>query len=384
VRGSQQRPPRMLIELLRLLAVVFFAAVGFEGARAVARPGAAFGPFSFVAVGVVVGSGVGYVLGGMVGRSAVVAARRTEAALREVTADTLVAGAAGTLTGLLGGALVAWPLFLTHQLVIAVPVFGFVLVLAGYLGFRVAVDKREDVVGILSGRTGLAPRRTAAAALPRLLDTSVAIDGRLLEVVRAGFLHGRMIVPEPVLAELQALADAADDTRRARGRRGLATLEALRREAGVTVEVVPDGCPQVPDVDGKLLRTALDDGCALLTLDTNLAKAATLAGAAVLNLHALGLAMRPPVVAGDEPTVLLLRAGREPGQAVGYLDDGTMVVVERARGKLGREVTVRVTGVLASANGRMVFAVPAEVPTAATGTARVAAARSAKPLGQPA
>jgi uncharacterized protein YacL len=194
------------------------------------------------------------------------------------------------------------------------------------------------------------------AALPRIVDTSVAIDGRILDVVRAGFLHGQMLVPSPVLGELQGLADAGDDLRRTRGRRGLDVLEALRRERGVQLEVLDEDVPAVPEVDAKLVRLCLDRSAALLTLDTNLAKAAALAGVRVMNLHALALALRPPVTAGDDVSVLLIKPGKEPGQAVGYLDDGTMVVVERARGSVGREVPVTVTSVLTTANGRLVFA----------------------------
>jgi uncharacterized protein YacL len=166
-------------------------------------------------------------------------------------------------------------------------------------------------------------------------------------------------VCRPVLDELQGLADAGDDLRRARGRRGLELLETLRREPGVEVEVVDDEAPGVPEVDAKLVRIALDRNVALLTLDTNLAKAAALAGVRVLNLHALALALRPPVQAGDEVSVLLIKAGRDAGQAVGYLDDGTMVVAERSRERIGSEAQVLVTSVLTTANGRMVFARPA-------------------------
>src|SRR3954454_2547490 len=143
-----------------------------------------------------------------------------------------------------------------------------------------------------------------------------------------------MLIASPVLGELQALADAGDDLRRGRGRRGLETLEALRREPGAELVVVDEQVPQVPEVDAKLVRLCLDREAALLTLDTNLAKAAALAGVRVMNLHTLALALRPPVAAGDDVPVLLLKSGKEPGQAVGYLDDRRMVVVERARARL--------------------------------------------------
>jgi uncharacterized protein YacL len=214
----------------------------------------------------------------------------------------------------------------------------------------------------------------SAAALPRILDTSVAIDGRILDVVRAGFLHGTMLVPAPVLGELQGLADAGDDLRRAKGRRGLEVLETLRREPAVEITVLEDEVPAVTEVDAKLVRICLDRPAALLTLDTNLARVAALAGVRVMNLHALALALRPPVGAGDEVSVLLIKAGKEHGQAIGYLDDGTMVVVERSREAVGRELLVAVTSVLTTANGRMVFAKPAGPPGASGATATSTAA----------
>ena len=206
--------------------------------------------------------------------------------------------------------------------------------------------------------------------MPRIVDTSIAIDGRILDVVRAGFLSGRMIVPTPVLAELQGLADAGDDLRRHRGRRGLEVLEALKAESSVQVEILDREVPEVPEVDAKLIRLCLDLDAALLTLDSNLAKVAHLAGVRVLNLHALTVALRPAVVAGEEISVLLIKPGKEAGQAVGYLDDGTMVVVEDARSSVGSEAHVRVTSVLTTANGRMVFGRAARSGAAAGRTER--------------
>ena len=257
------------------------------------------------------------------------------------------------------GAGVAWPVFFLPQAYLAFPLFGFVVVVLGYVGSVLAMSKREGVLALFGERAGLAPRAVATASRDRVVDTSVAIDGRVLDVVRAGFLAGRFLVPTPVLAELQGLADAGDDLRRGRGRKGLEVLEALKREDGVDVEVLDVDVPGVHEVDAKLVRICLDSGAALLTLDTNLARAAALAGVRVLNLHALSLAMRPPVAAGDDVPVLLLKAGKEPGQAVGYLDDGSMVVVEGGRRSLGSEVPVRVTSVLTTANGRLVFGRPA-------------------------
>jgi uncharacterized protein YacL len=357
-----------VVELVRLLCVVFFAGVGVEVARGVsAETKHILGPFTGAALGVIIGSGIGYVLGGVLGRTTVTTVDRTEASLRELSADSLVGGAIGLVCGVLVGAGVGLPLFLIPDPLIAAPVYALVIVVLGFSGFRVGRAKRQEMLQIFGGRAGMAPRAIPASALPRLVDSSVAIDGRILDVVRAGFLHGDMLVCTPVLAELQGLADAGDDARRAKGRRGLETLEALRREPGVALEVLDDDVPAVPEVDAKLVRLCLDRTLALLTLDTNLARSAALAGVHVLNLHALGLALRPPVQAGDEVVVLMLKPGKEARQAVGYLDDGTMVVAERSRERIGSEVTLRVTSVLTTANGRMVFATPPGEPSAASG-----------------
>jgi uncharacterized protein YacL len=355
VSKSGSRAPLALVEILRLFVVVFFAGLGYETARSIDSNGGVLGPFNGVAVGIIVGSGIGYVVGGILGRSVAGAADRTEAVLREVSADTLVAGSIGLVSAVLIGGGIAWPLFFIPQPLVAVPLFGIVVAVIGYIGFRIGVGKRDEVLGLLGARTGVAPRPQAPSALPRVIDTSVVIDARVLDVVRAGFLHGRMIVLQPVLDELQAFADASDDLRRAKGRRGLELLHSLKREPGIELEVLPDEHAEIPEVDAKLVRTCLDRRFALLTLDTNLAKAAALSGVSVLNLHALSLALRPPVTVGEDVTVHLNKPGKESGQAVGYLDDGTMVVVERARTLVGREVAVRITSVVQTANGRLVF-----------------------------
>ncbi|MFN2624548.1 MAG: PIN/TRAM domain-containing protein [Mycobacteriales bacterium] len=355
----ERRSPSGVVEVLRLLAIVFCAGIGYQ-LGGLTDPGRnLLGPFNGVALGVIVGSGLGYVIGGVLGRTTITAVDRVEFNLRDVTADSLLAGGFGLLCGVVFGAAIGWPLFLLPQAFIAFPVFGFLLAVSALVGFRVGQSKQDGILAVFGPRAGMAPRRVGASLLPRVVDTSVAIDGRILDIVRAGFLHGTMLIAKPVLDELQGLADAGDDTRRAKGRRGLETLEVLRREPGIEIEVLDEDVPDVPDVDAKLVRLCLFHKAALLTLDTNLAKAAALAGIAVLNLHQLTQALRPPVQAGDEVSVLLLKPGKEAGQAVGYLDDGTMVVAEHARAHVGRELPVRVTSVLTTANGRMVFAQPA-------------------------
>jgi uncharacterized protein YacL len=355
-RLRRRRAPNSLVEALRLLIVVFFIALGVEiGQVGDHLHNVKLGPFRGAALGVIVGSGVGYVIGGILGRTAAGAADRTEAVLREVSADTLLAGSFGGLVAAVVGLVIGWPLFFIPNLALASSLFGIQIVLFAYLGFRVAAAKRDEVLAVIGLRTGVMPRRPAGSALAKLLDTSVAIDGRIVDVVRAGFLHGKVIVIQPVLDELDRLAKLADPLRRSRGRRGLEVLETLRREPFVDLDVVPDPQPDVEEVDEKLLRTCLDEDLALLTLDSNLAKSAATSGVAVLNLHALSIALRPPVVVGEDVTVQVSKPGREPGQGVGYLDDGTMVVVEKGKSLVGKDVTVRVSSVVVTANGRLVF-----------------------------
>ncbi len=352
------RVPSGVVELLRLCVVIFCATLGYEFGKLAEEGQHVLGPFDALWVGVIVGSGLGYVLGGVIGRTTASAVSRTASVLDGASAEEIVAGSIGAVGGVLVGAGITWPVFIVDRASLTFPIFSFVVVTLGMLGFRLGSARREQFLRLFGTRAGLAPQTPAISTLPRVVDTSVAIDGRVIDVVRAGFLHGRMLLAAPVIMELQGLADASDDLRRARGRRGLDVLESLRREPGVEVVTIEDDPPGVGEVDAKLVRICLDRGAALLTLDTNLAKAAGLAGVRVMNLHTLALALRPPVVAGDEVSVLLLKPGKEHGQAVGYLDDGTMVVVEHARASIGAEAHVQVTSVLTTANGRLVFARP--------------------------
>jgi len=355
--------PNAVVELLRLCVVVFFAGLGYEIALVMEGSGhrSALGGVDPLWVGLLLGSSLGFVLGGVLGRATERTVSRTERSLHDISAEHIVAGVFGSIIGVVAASAVAWPVFLIGDRLLAVPLFAFVLVTLALLGYRVGVSRRDGMLGLFGASAGLAPLPISASTLPRIVDTSIAIDGRIIDVVRAGFLGGQMLVSAPVLAELQGLADASDELRRGRGRRGLEVLETLRREPGIELVVIDDEAPGVPEVDAKLVRMSLDRGAALLTLDTNLAKSAALAGVRVLNLHSLAIALRPPVVAGDEVTVLLTKPGKESGQAIGYLDDGTMVVVERARDGVGSEAHVLVTSVLTTANGRMVFARPQSI-----------------------
>ncbi len=231
------------------------------------------------------------------------------------------------------------------------PMLSFVLyalitMFFSYLGVRVGLRQRLSTWTRGAMHGGDAP--------PKLLDTSVIIDGRILEIVQAGFLDGRLIVPKFVLRELQTIADSVDALKRGRGRRGLEVLAQLR-DASQSLEVL-DRDVSERDVDGKLVVLARDMGAHILTNDFNLNKVASLQGVKILNINVLANALKPVVIPGEGMAVAIVKEGKEPNQGVGYLDDGTMIVVENGRALKGENVSVEVTSVLQTAAGRMIFA----------------------------
>jgi rRNA-processing protein FCF1 len=202
------------------------------------------------------------------------------------------------------------------------------------------------------------PAGRSTPALARVLDTSVLIDGRIADVAEAGFLDGAVIVPRFVLHELQGLADAGDPLRRNRGRRGFDVLERLRGSPGLDLELVETDFPALAEVDAKLVALARERGARLLTNDGALARVAALAGVGVASVNDLAAALRPVALPGEGMQVQVMREGKEPGQGVAYLDDGTMVVIEGGKRFLGQPLDVVVTSVLQTSAGRMIFTRP--------------------------
>jgi uncharacterized protein YacL len=199
---------------------------------------------------------------------------------------------------------------------------------------------------------------TIAAARVKLVDTSTIIDGRIADIVATGFLEGRLLVPRFVLRELQRLADAGDAQKRSRGRRGFDVLQRLQGLDGVTVEIVDDDAPETREVDLKLVELARRLRAVLVTTDYNLNRFGGISGIMVLNVNDLATAMKPAVLPGAVLRVRVLREGKEPGQGVGFLEDGTMVVVDQGRPLVGKEVAVVVTSALQTSAGRMIFGQP--------------------------
>lgn len=270
----------------------------------------------------------------------------------KVPTQDLIAATIGLFVGLLLAALLALPLS-TLPIVGDVLPFATTVVLA-YLGVAISIARRDDVLAtvpvVMGGRTAPVGRGDTRV----ILDTSAIIDGRIVDVGQAGFLPNRYLVPSCVLSELQRIADVAEPIRRGRGRRGLELLERLRR-AG-QVDVTDDNSAADVEVDAVLVRLARQLDLPIVTTDYNLNRVATIHGVRVLNVNELANAVKSVVLPGEELTIRIIQEGREPGQGVGFLDDGTMVIVEDGRSYLRTNVEVVVTRVLQTNAGRLVFA----------------------------
>ena len=337
-----------LIELVRLAVVVLVTAAAFRIASLID------GADQLLVV--LLGAAIGYVVGGIAGRFTLGRVDAAEHSLRAVPAQNLLAGAMGGVVGLIIATALTWPVLLFGAKLYTVPVALLLMLLLSMIGVRLGVARGGDLLRSL-GATGRLPvSSTSGGRRAKLVDTSALIDGRLVDVCRSGFVEGTLVVPQFVLYDLQGLADSSDDERRMRGRRGLDVLAALQRSSGVALEVTDLDYPAITAVDAKLVTMAKDRGASLITVDGNLGRVAEVQGVAVMNLHTLADHLRPPVLPGDRLDVRVLKPGKEKDQGVGYLADGTMVVVEGARNQQGATVVAEVTSILNNPQGRMVFA----------------------------
>jgi uncharacterized protein YacL len=341
---ERRLPTGRFVEFVRLIFVVLFAAGGYIVATRLSNP-----TTERTLLGVVLGSGIGFVLGGVFGRQTATAVSAMEREFRRVPAAEIVAGAAGLIAGLAIAALSTVPIFRLPPLA-AWTTATFIYVTLAYVGYRIGRTMNAELFGLI----GLKPRAAAGRADVVVIDTSALIDGRVVDLVKTGFLNGDLLVHAAVLRELQTIADSSDPNRRRRGRRGLDVVAELQREPTVQVHLVEE--VGVHEVDATLVRLARERGASLITTDHNLAKVAEALSVPVPRLNDLAAAFQLPVGPGDELTVQLVKEGREHGQAIGYLDDGTMVVVERANDRIGSAVPVVARNVIQTATGRMVFA----------------------------
>ena len=300
--------------------------------------------------------GTPYVLGGW---------RRINFRLTSTPLPDLLSGLTGMIVGLVIAVLTG---AFVRDLPYGVALSSVLAFLLAALGLSVGLTKRAELTALFFGGGSDETDQHRVPAV--LLDTSVIIDGRILDIAKTGFLDMPLIILSSVLRELQMVADSADVTRRRRGRRGLDVLTEMQKEPTINLQVTEDDAPGAGEIDAHLVRTAKRKGWAIMTNDFNLNRIARLEGVRVLNLNELAQAMRPVAIPGEEIVVTVAREGKEPGQGVGSLDDGTMVVVQNGRRLLNQTITAVVTSVIQTSAGRMIFAEPNGVETRRTTTSR--------------
>ncbi len=296
------------------------------------------------------GSGVLGILVGIVAALVIIFA---EIGMRKVSVKGLSSAVFGLILGLIMAKLMtdAFSLAPIAPDTLALVRVTFTLVFC-YLGMVIGL-RGKDEFNVIIPYVRL--RRQDQAEEVTLLDTSVIIDGRIQDIFKTKFLDGRIIIPRFVLKELQQIADSTDPMKRQRGRRGLEILHAIQKEAGQTISIHEEEFPEIHEVDAKLVKLAKLLEAKILTVDFNLNRVASIQGIKVLNINELSNALKPVVFPGEHMQIKLIKEGKEHNQAVGYLDDGTMVVVEEARRLIGQEVKVVVTSVLQTQAGRMIF-----------------------------
>ena len=321
----------MNLLLLRILFVVCSAIIGFQTLE---PRGSAL-----------LGGGVGLIAGLII--------ILLEIGMRKVSVRGLSSAVFGLILGLIMAKLVtdAFTLAPLAQETIALIRVTLTLIFC-YLGMVIGL-RGKDEFNIIIPYVRL--RRQDQQQNLVLLDTSVIIDGRIVDIMKTKFIEGKMVVPKFVLKELQQIADSTDPIKRQRGRRGLEILHNMQKDAGQGIMLHEEEFPDTPEVDAKLVKLAKLLDASVLTVDFNLNRVATLQGVTVLNINELANALKPVVFPGEQMQIKLIKEGKEHNQAIGYLDDGTMVVVEEARRLLGQEIKVVVTSVLQTQAGRMIF-----------------------------
>ncbi|RXK61300.1 PIN/TRAM domain-containing protein [Enterococcus faecalis] len=298
------------------------------------------------------------------------AVKKIEAALNEMSLTYLLFGSIGAIIGLTIGVIISIPMYNLQIPVVNSLLPILVMIILGYLGFRMGTTRIEEWKKVFTPRQKKANTEDAEGQMLerkvednfhkyKILDTSVIIDGRIYDIAKTGFLEGVLLIPNFVLYELQYIADSGDSLKRVRGRRGLDILNALQKEEDISVEMYDGDFEDISEVDSKLIKLAkLLDGV-VVTNDYNLNKVSEFQNVPVLNINALANAVKPVVIPGETMNVMVVKAGTERQQGVAYLDDGTMVVVEDGQHYMNEQIEVVVTSALQTAAGRMIFAKPA-------------------------
>lgn len=292
-------------------------------------------------------------------------ANAVERELQAVPIQQILLGGIGLILGLILASLITQPIGLVLE---GVPVVGSILklvltaliyLLLAYLGVALATTKRDELQTSFSRlRVPIKDKKHRFESDPKILDTSVIIDGRIAEVFEVGFIEGEVVVPVFVLVELQHIADSQDSLRRQKGRRGLDIIQQIKQNERIHLTISDTDYEDISEVDSKLIRMAKETSGTVVTTDYNLNKLASVQGVRVLNINELANAMKPVVIPGEEMTITVIKDGKEYNQGLAYLDDGTMIVVENGKRHIGSTIEVLVTSILQTSAGKMIFAKP--------------------------
>jgi uncharacterized protein YacL len=279
---------------------------------------------------------------------------KLEQKLKDIPLKTIIGTLLGVTISLFVTNLFISRLLLTHakDIPITLPIYVLLYVVMGYLGFRIGERKSHTLD--LSNVPLF--KKMEESEGNKIIDTSTIIDGRIADVCETGFIEGTFIIPQFVLYEIQHIADLQDPIKKTRGRRGLEILHRLQKQTRVKVKILEVDFPKLKDVDSKLIALAKTLNGKVVTNDFNLNKVAELQGIAVLNMNELATSLKPAILPGEQMTIRIVKEGKEFGQGIGYLDDGTMIVVDEARKLIGKTVDVVVTSLLQTTSGRMIFA----------------------------
>jgi len=273
--------------------------------------------------------------------------------LDNTSIEIVIGGLLGLMVGLLLGLITSYPLSLIRGLggYLTLTIF----ILCGYLGLRIGTRRAFELWQLLPISHEKLESKENNGSTCKVIDTSAIIDGRIYDVALSKFLEGNLLVPLFVVEELQHIADSSDNLRRGKGRRGLELLSKMNQHSDIKIDIIETDIPDEKEVDMKLIKLCKQINASIITNDYNLNKVAELQGIMVLNINELTNAVKVVVYPGETMSINVLKAGREPGQGVGYLEDGTMVVVEDAQHELGNNLEVLVTSVFQTAAGRMIF-----------------------------
>jgi len=291
-------------------------------------------------------------------------AKSIEIDLQHFSTNEIVSGTVGLITGLVLAYLISkiYALINVPYLPIILTIITYLIL--GYVGAVIATRRGKEIFSsFASGKKGQGSgkgKSKSGEALPKILDTSVIIDGRISDIMRTGFMEGKIVIPDFVLVELRHIADSSDGLKRNRGRRGLDVLNRIQSEFGIEIynTAGDKSLEEIPEVDVKLLKLAQKINGGVITNDFNLNKVAGINGVKVLNINELANTLKPVVLPGEDMELFLVKEGKEHNQAVAYLDDGTMIVVEDGRRFIGKNISATVTSVLQTSAGRMIFAKP--------------------------